>query len=257
MFNTLNKKLLIQGIVILLFGITEFLGLMTPVRGIGERLFSPLLGFSTQLIEITLMPYHLVKKNMLGYQYIRDLELKYSQAAAESAELANLRAENAELRALIEKKDSFQSLNNQVIIAPIVSYGQPFIGKGQEDGVNEGNLILLGDTFIGRVGKTSAHQAEVILLQQASSQPVLAKTESGVSGVIVGDGKQLVLKELPTDTEIKTGEKISSEGQPGVPKGMFIGTVKEVQKQANSSMQTAIITQVASFYESHIVEVKE
>jgi cell shape-determining protein MreC len=239
-----------------LLAFVEFLGILNGVRWGMEKVFTPILSFTAQITQTLETPYEMLVKNYQGYRHIQDLELRYAEALAQLGELEKLRTENQELRALIEQKNSPKT-GAPTQIAPVISYGQPYIGKGKNDGVSEGSMILLGDTFIGRVGKVSFSQSEVILLSEQTSQPVLAKTESGISGIVVGNGKQVMFTEVPADKELHVGDRIVTVGQPGINEGSFVGKIRSLGSQAGSSTQIAVLDQIVSFYDNKIVEVRQ
>jgi cell shape-determining protein MreC len=268
-----HTYLLIAVGLTLLYCFLEIFGLLWPLRAFGEWALSPAISFVSQVVFIAETPYQMSVGNAKNYAYVQDLELRYAEAVAKADQLDALKKENAELKQVIEKNPPSSASNisathgangttgdvvadEKIIVAPILSYAQPYIGKGSRDGVSEGALVFIANTLIGRVGKVSESQAELILLQESISQPVLARTESGATGVLKGNGKDVVLTELPADQEVQIGEQVMSVGQVGVAPVIAIGRVKAVGVQAGSSTKTATVDQVVSFFSSHIVEVK-
>jgi cell shape-determining protein MreC len=102
----------------------------------------------------------------------------------------------------------------------------------------------------------AVNQSEIGLLSQESGPTILAKTESGVQGLIRGDGKRVLLTEIPVDVTLNVGERIVTQGQEGVAPNMFIGRISAVRNDPASAVQTALIEQLVSFYEASIVEVR-
>ena len=240
---------------IFLLAIFELVGLMNPVRSISEKMLVPVMMLSSRMLQIAKLPFDVTIKNFQGYQHVQDLELRYAEDEAKLGEMEKLKSENEELRKMIEQNTA-QKNKKLSIVSPIVAYSQPFLGKGKNDGVAEGNMVLVANTLIGRIGKVSDSQSEVILLSEKTGLPILSKTEFGVTGLVVGDGKQVILSEIPADKEIKVGDRVVTVGQAGVDEGIFIGKVRSLGKKAGSSTQIAVLDQIISFYDNHLVEVR-
>jgi|SRR5579859_275376 len=254
-YDASRNYLLVGAAIAMIFAVLEFLGLFTPVRARLEKILSPARFLGAEIVAWVDSPYFVLQNSFQGYQHVQDLEIHYAQAVAQLDELENLRSENQELKQLLEKTATASSERTTTtqIVSPILAYGQPYIGKGSMDGVTEGDMVFISDTLVGRVGGVSSYQAEIILLQAANSTPVLAKTESGVTGIVQGDGKQVLLKELPADADVKIGERVLTAGQEGVPQSISLGIVRSVEKRPNAATQTAVIDQIVSFYQSQLV----
>lgn len=232
----------------------EFLGLAGFLRAGSEALVLPAERIGAFIVRTLAFPYAVVAKNMQGYQHVQDLELRYAESVAQLSELDSLKKENADLRALIHDTASSSAV---MMIAPIVSYGKPSVGIGKNKGITEGNMVFLQDTFIGIVGQVSPEHSEVLLFLRGTGIPILAKTEQGISGTLSGDGRRVILRELPVEVEVKQGERIVTVGQAGIPPGLSLGRVKSIEKKKDSPTQQAIIEQNVSFYEAQFVEVRK
>jgi len=244
---------------IAMLALLETIGLLAPVRQFGERVINPVLTQSVKVVQAVKSPFQAVFQNVYRYQQLQDLELRYSEALAQLAAHDALKKENEELRKVLEAKQSTsnQLENSQSSIAPIISYGQPSLGRGQTDGVGEGNPVFVARTLVGRIGKVSSNQAEVVLLSSVLSLPVLAKSESGVTGIVVGNGRQVLMKEVPIEVEVRVGERVDSVGQPGLLPGVLIGRIQAINREEGLSTQTLVIDQIVSFFESNTVEVQK
>lgn len=187
-------------------------------------------------------------------QRIQDLELRLAEASASFSELEALRRENDELRSLLGSTD--RSLSQRVVLAaPVVAFARPAIAAGSAAGVESGAVVLSRNTLLGLVGEVSSHEAKVILLTDRSAPPIVAKTESGVEGLIVGDGRKLLFTQVAKEAVIRVGERVATVGQPQVEQGLPVGRIVSVVKDPAASVQTAVVEQYASFYEVPLVEV--
>jgi len=236
-------------------GVIEFFGLLQPLRRLSEWLLVPVMSVSGQVVQDLELPYFVVHQSFQNYIYIQDIESRYAETTAQLGELNALKKENEELRQLMEKQTKSETV--KPVIAPILAYSQPYIGKGQREGVHPGDLVLIAQTLVGRVDEVSDSQSVMTLLTSTTSLPILVQTESGVNGVLMGDGTQLFMKEIPQDASIHAGERVVTLGQAEVPAGLSVGRIQSVSRSAVNSSQVAVIDQVISFYQSHIVEVQQ
>lgn len=224
------------------------------VRGV-EFSLKPANTVSHQLITLLRIPYFSVIKSHRAALQVQNLEARFSECLAQTGEMQALRDENQTLRQLLENSD--RSLTPLVIAAPIVSYGIPLIDRGEQDGVSIGDVVLGSGWLIGLVEKVTPYQANIALLTSLNSPPVLVKTESQVTGLIRGNGKQIMLEEIPKDLELKAGEKILTLGQEGIPPNILVGKIQTLIKNDTAPTQTAVIEQVVSFYELQLVEIRK
>lgn len=246
---------LIAGGLLIIIGVAELVGVLQPLRRFGEQITQPFLRTSSAVVYSTLFPYRMITNAHQSYSRIQDLELRYSEVLAQLGELQSLRAENEELRKVLGVAPS--DIRHKRMITTIIGYGQPLIEKHAQDFISEGNMVLIAQTLIGRIGKVSEGQAEVQLLLHPLSQSILAKTESGISGIVAGNGRQVLLKEVPIEAELKVGEQVTTLGQLGIQSDVFIGKIQSLHREDGSPTQTAILDQGVSFYESRVVEVRQ
>jgi cell shape-determining protein MreC len=251
---TRRQYILISVFLFLLILVIEMTGIFTPLRAMGEYLLTPVGNASAEVIRLLNLPYHAVRTSFEEYTRVQDLELRYAEAIAQLGEMESLRTENQELKSLLSSASA--GTDPSALIAPIISYGQPYISKGKNEGIKEGAMVMIAQTLVGQVGKVSAEEAEVVLFSRNENKPVLVKTEKGVTGIIVGDGRRVLMRELPVEAEVSVGERVVTVGQPSVQSGISVGRVQSLEKQPDATTQTAVIDQLVSFYESKIVEVK-
>lgn len=233
----------------------SFGGLESPVISLVQQVIHPASQVSGQIITFCQQPYLAIKDSLASSRHVQDLESRYSECLAVSSEITGLKEENASLRQMLENAD--RSLSTSIIAAPIVAYGTPYIDRGEAENVATGDLVLVANTLLGRVGKISPHQAEVILLSQLDGRPILVKTESQIQGLIKGNGKKLELTEIPKEAPLKVNEKIVTLGQEGIAPGIFVGRVQTINENLTASTQRASVEQLVSFYETRVVEVRK
>lgn len=232
----------------------EFVGLDIYLRAGGERLLNPILGVTRNMIIGITWPFSHYQTLNTAQRRILDLEYRYAETSAQLGEMDALKSENEALREMLTARDI--KLEERFLTTPIVSYGRPLIAGGTQDGVQVGQMVLIAQTLVGRITGVTPHQAEVGLLSRATTSPILARTESGIEGIVRGDDKRVILTEIPINVEVKVGDRVVTQGQVGVAPDMLIGRVASVTSKPESAVQTAVVEQLVSFYETTIVEIR-
>ena len=186
---------------------------------------------------------------------LEDLEYRYREAAVKLSALESLEGENQELRRLLENTD--RKLESSLISRPIVAFSKPVVALGSQDGVKAGSMVLGQGVLLGIVSEVSTQQAEVLLLKEMMQTGVLAKTETGVEGLVRGDGREILLTQVDSDADLLPGQRVVSLGQEGIRQGVLIGQIATVKEQdPAAATQVAIIEQLFSFYELALVELQ-
>jgi cell shape-determining protein MreC len=253
-FHDLVKQTLMYAVVFLMIVLIERVGWAGTFRGGALRLFQPFELFGMNVLYNLEFPVRWIEGNRVKAEEVRTLKRSYAEALAKLSELETVKRENETLRALIEKEGS--RVEKKLLAAPIISYSLTAIAKGSDAGVTEGALVYVGDTLVGRVTQVSQSQSLVTLFSHPESAQILVQTESGVQGLLVGTGKQLDVTQLPTQSTISVGERITTVGQPGIPPGQLVGVVAAVSQGQTAPMQTAIVDELTSFYTASLVEIK-
>ena len=67
--------------------------------------------------------------------------------------------------------------------------------------------MVLGRVILGVVEEVSQQQARVLLLKNMLEQGIVAKTESGVMGIVKGDGRNILLTEVASEETLNLRER--------------------------------------------------
>ena len=242
----------IAATIFLVVVLGEWLGLVQPTVSFFERLLQPTVVQVSQVVAGANQPLVLLRKSFGAARRVQELEREYSQSLAKISELEYLEQENQELRRLFQTQEKTPAV---VIAAPIISHGQPSISVGQDEGVVAGQPVLIAEMLVGLVKATTNHQSTVNLLFQNTTQPILVKTESGVEGLVVGNGKNILLTEIPKEAEVSVGERVMTIGQEQIQPRLVVGRIQQILDQPSAPIKQAVIHQETSFYEASIVEV--
>lgn len=252
--QTLRQEWLISAFLIVIFLLAEFVGISGPLRNGISYLIVPFNQRITRIMRASIQPVFYLQSLDAAQRRIQDLERSYAATSAQLGEMEALRAENAAMKQMLAAEPL--SAEQRVLSVPIVAYGRPLIVGGSDQGIQVGNMVLNSQTLLGLITAVSSNQAEVGLLTQETGPTILAKTESGVQALVKGDGKRVVLTEVPVDLTLTIGERVVTQGQEGVAPNIFIGRIAAIKNEPASAVQTATLEQLVSFYESSIVEVR-
>ncbi|HNV45045.1 MAG TPA: rod shape-determining protein MreC [Candidatus Woesebacteria bacterium] len=254
MFNyqKVGRYFLIIVVLVFIF-LLDFLGLLALPNL--RRLAINWQAANYRAISTLVRPVTQLKEFWQLRQRLEDLEYRYREASVQLTELAALREENQALRALLENSD--RALSKNLITKPISSFAKPVLAIGSDSGLQVGSLVLGEGNLLGIVEEVSQQQARVLLLKNMLEQGIVAKTESGVMGIVKGDGRNILLTEVASEETLNLRERVVTVGQEGIPPDIFIGRIISL-KEINpaKSTQEAILQQDVNFYELSLVEVQ-
>lgn len=179
---------------------------------------------------------------------LRAKDLQLSQQANTAAELA---AENTHLRALLQlsQRSTTQSLPAEIQYDTRDPFTQKVvIGRGAQQGVQDGSPVVNEDGVIGQVTRVFPLQAEVTLLTDKDQAVPVQIVRTGLRSVIYGTpkGDTLDLRFVPISADVQTGDELVTSGLDGVyPPGLPVAKVVRVDKQADTAFARVICLPVA------------
>lgn len=246
----LEFRLAIVTLVLIMIG--QWLGLIKPLKTQLERFSQPVMTqVGRKLFQVKRWG-RFLHERQATIQHLEELEQAYSQALAKIIELEALETENQELRRLLNVSSQLKA---KALASAITAYGQPSLNLGSEAGLEVGQPVLAAETLVGLIKETSSHQAQVELLAQNQTQPLLAETESGVAGLVIGDGQKILLTEIDKSASVQVGEVVMTSGQSGIDSQLVIGQVLQIINRPAAPTQEAVLEQAVSFHEVPAVEV--
>lgn len=172
-------------------------------------------------------------------------------------ELKELQKENHRYRQLLNfKQESGIELLPAEVIArdPSRWFGTITINRGYLDDVRSEMAVVTDRGLVGMVSMVSANSSQVILLTDprlAVSAVVQRSREPGMVGIVESYPDAPVylrMTNLPPDANIQPGDSLITLGIGGIfPKGLHIGTVKEVNEDLFGLLLTALIEPRVNF----------
>lgn len=176
------------------------------------------------------------------------------------AQLQTLKKENAELRAILKKKES---LRDFVPIQATVIGRNPdrwqeiiIVNKGEQNGVKKDMAVITPEGLVGKVQHASQFTSTVQLLSaldQKNRISAYVQGKENVFGLIEGydeKRKALLLKEIPFDAKIEKKQLVVTSGLGGIfPKGLPIGEVMEVVPDQYGLTKMVYVKPAANLYD--------
>ena len=188
----------------------------------------------------------------------RDLAAKLREAEAKLAETDALRRENNQLRLAqaLPRRQGWRAVVAEVIARDPVTWNRGFrIGRGTENGVVVGSVVLNGRYVLGRVAHAGKASATVDTIGTPGCKLSVVLTDSGSVGVLWGKSREqwrgppeCTVNFLPKDVQAAEGELVVTSGLGGtVPDGLLVGRASSAPKIREGTHASVAILPAASF----------
>lgn len=193
------------------------------------------------------------------YEENKRLKSRLEEFAVLQSEVNTLKTENAELREIVNVKESlrdYEPIQATVIARNPDQWEEKIIlNRGSAHGVQKNMAVTTARGLIGKVTLVTAYTSQVELLYTNNSNyrvSALAQEETGdVYGLIEGfDNEQgeLIFKRIDSSAAIEEGAKVVTSGLGGIfPKGILIGEVTEITTDDFGLTKMAYVKPAANF----------
>src|SRR5580765_3690950 len=181
------------------------------------------------------------------------LRRENERLTADNIRAKAIEQENEQLTALLQLRSSFtyETAAAEVIARESSEARRSVtISKGSDDGIAKGDVVIAeGGALVGRVSDVGPTFAYVTLISDQSST-VTGETETSTArGEVIGQlGGALIMQNIDSTEKVTAGEQVLTPGievaggiRSPYPKGLVIGVVTDVRKDANSVVQTAYL----------------
>jgi rod shape-determining protein MreC len=196
----------------------------------------------------------------------RELAAKLREAEAMLAETDAIRRENNELRlaASLSERPGWRAVVAEVIARDPVTWNRGFrIGKGSDDGLAVGNVVLAGRHVLGRLSEVGKASAQVETIGTPGCKLSVVLVDSSSVGVLWGQSHQqwrgpplCTVNYLPKDTKAAENELVVTSGLGGtVPEGLVIGRVSGPVRIEEGTHASISILPAASFRRVNFVTI--
>ncbi|MGZ6339235.1 MAG: rod shape-determining protein MreC [Candidatus Limnocylindrales bacterium] len=171
----------------------------------------------------------------------------------ENTQLQEIKRENEQLTALLQIRGSlgYATVAAQVISRDASEFRRDVtIDVGTDRGVKEGDVVVAaGGALAGRVVQAGPDFAKVLLINDTSSTVTGQVQPTAATGEVIGQlGGALVMQDIDSTEKLQLGQQVVTAGielRGGIrspfPKGLIIGQIVDVQRDANAVVQTAFL----------------
>lgn len=184
----------------------------------------------------------------------QQLKSDWLENKIDEVEVATLRQENDNLRRQLSfiKAQNYSSVGVEVIgknIDPTES--TVIVNRGAKDGIKIGcPAISDKGILIGKVARVEDNFSIIRLLDDNQSRvaATVANHDRSLGLVEGGYGISVLMNFIPQNEVVNVGDAAVTSGlEEGMPRGLLIGTVEAVEKEAHQPFQTAVIKPFVSF----------
>lgn len=193
--------------------------------------------------------------------YIR-LKENFLNKEFEQTDIYLLEQENSELRKQMNflQKSKFTHLGADVIGKNLDPLGSTLIiNRGLNDGIKEGEPVIAGEgVLIGIIARVEQSSSVVRLINDNQSKiaATVANLDRSVGIVEGGYGLSIKMNFIPQNESITVGDVIITSGlQNNIPRGLQIGVVAAVEKEAYQPFQNAVVTPFVNLEKINLVSI--
>ena len=214
---------------LLLWGL-DFWGVMRPVRRVFEWSLSPLREVTSEVSRRLASTFTFVRAARFSQARLTDLERKVAELSVDAARAKEAIRENEAMRQLLGANVS-GLVDMDLLPARVVGRGEKWlVAVGRGENVTEGaGVVSEQGVLVGRLGSVGEFVSRVALKTEPGFA-VAAITETGVTGVVVGESGRLVLTEILQEERVSPGQLVMTSGADDrLPEGLVLGEVREVR----------------------------
>lgn len=185
----------------------------------------------------------------------KELKQKNSELEQSLRELEIIKAENETLKEYVNLKDKYADYNTipaDVINRDISNYSSTIvINVGSEDGIKTDMTVIADSGLVGHIISVTNHTAKVQTIVDTASAVTAKMSTTDDSIVVQGtleSKSTLRATFIPTDAVVLEGDSIETSGIGGIyPKGIHIGTIREVINTSNITDRYALVDTAVDF----------
>ena len=184
-----------------------------------------------------------------------ELKARNSELEQSLRELEIIKAENETLKEYVNLKDKYQDYNTipaDVINRDISNYSSTIvINVGSDDGIKEEMTVIADSGLVGHVVSVTNNTAKVQTIVDTASAVTATISTTEDTIVVQGtleDKQALRATFIPTDAVVLQGDSVETSGIGGIyPKGIHIGTIREVVNTNNITDRYAMVDTAVNF----------
>lgn len=201
------------------------------------------------------------------FRTIAEIDTLRQERASLGEENDRLRIENARLEETQRENDLLTGLlqlqaglDHKTVAASVIAR-EPAefrravtLDRGSDQGIEQGDTVIgAGGALVGRVVEVGPNYSNVTLLTDGSSTVIGQLVSNAATGEVVGDlAGALNMTKIDSAVPVQIGDEVVTAGielaggiRSPYPKGLLIGQVIDVRRDANDVVQTAFLEPAA------------
>ena len=218
--------------------------------------------------------YSFFQKGFLGIEGFSYRIFQGLPIVSESARVKKLEQENLDLRSQISAIDRLKKENQALLdqfqtqelktafLLPTRILGAPgfvpgislplyfVVDKGSDNKVKIGQAVVFKNQLIGQVATLTSTNAKINLIYNPTFS-FTAKTQKGASGVIRGDGRDMILDNVLLSDSIEVGDLVHTKGDANLESGilpdLMVGKIVSLEKDPSALFQKAKVKALLNF----------
>ena len=234
--------------------LSVFLVLPKPTRSLLQHLGQPL----AQIVAFPLRALAALDRNLReawsGYVALRHV---HDENARLHREIEFLRGQNSELREvatagqrLAASLEFKEGTGSETIAAQVIGrdatswYRALVLNKGERDGIRPEMGVMTQAGVVGRVVKANSSTAVVLLITDPNNAVTGLIQRTRDEGIVEGTVRGLArMKYIPLLSAVRVGDAVVTSGLTGgFPKGLVIGSVRNIERVEGDLFRSADIT---------------
>lgn len=234
--NSSLKSVLVLNLVFIVFSLTPLYKIYSEFI---FKLSSPLLVRASSLNSGLVDFFGFVKNLPESFEAARELKVERVQEAAITAQRDILKSENDILRSQL-KVAAQKKLGNLLMakVAGEASADTLILNVGKNDGAAEGDLVLEGQTILGRLIKVETLRSQLLLTVSPQSSFEAVDLSSGARGLVAGNfGSGLKLSKVLPSQELNAGDILTDSSS-----GLVLGRVEKTAAEGTNIFKEAEVS---------------
>jgi len=199
-------------------------------------------------------------KNIFKSLYdLRDLNTENEALKAElqklkeqNRQLIQMALENNRLRNLLEFKDANSQFN--YIGASVTGkdpgnwYDVYTINKGSKDGIEVNDAVIVSHGYlVGKIIEVGDNYSKLMAIIDERSSVSIIVNRTRDMGIVSGNSDSDVIAIMELEADIVKGDDLITSEYSTLPKGLYIGKVKSVEKQEKKLQKVVVIEPSVDF----------
>lgn len=256
--KTFTSIILVLAIIIFF----HYLGWLRPIENFFRSLINPL---SVVMYDLSIKSGNETKQ----FSSVEELKLAYLKLAEDNRQLeiktadyGLLKQENDDLKKQLNflQKQKMPTIGAQVIGKNIDPLGNTvIIDRGLEDGIKIDQPVIADNgILVGKIARVENSTSIVRLINDNQSKiaAMVINMDRSMGLVEGGYGISVRMNFVPQNETINVGDLIVSSGlEKTIPKGLLLGTVEAVEKEAYQPFQQAVLQPAINLEKLSLVSV--